>query len=159
MSALLRKIAYHILTDKDSDILTQLENIESVSQANSYAITFEGENLVVNEKYRYSDTVYTHEEEYETEVAGLPYMEDYDEGERFTGFELRVFLAENPNLVAEVDQKRRDNIGKIAELNKEVGRLIDEMTELAEEANIDVTINLGQHGSLDPNSDWDSSRC
>lgn len=153
----LRKIAYDILTAKDNTLKDQLDNIETI-QHNPYEVNFYGENLKV-ERTGYRGQVHVYDQEFDTEIEGLPYLGDYDEGERFTGEELRTFLAENPNLVAQVDQKRRDNIGKIAELNKEVGRLIDEMTELAEEANIDVTIDLGQHGSLDVNSDWDSSRC
>lgn len=155
----LRKIAYHILTDKHSNIAEQLANIESVKQTSTYGVLFEGENLSVVQKYSWSDKEYKDEGEYATAIAGLRYMEDYEEEEEFTGEQLRALIAKEPDLIANVEKARRENIGKIAELNKEVGRLIDEMTELAEEANIDVTINLGQHGSLDPNSDWQSSRC
>ncbi|MEK0311657.1 hypothetical protein OC704_02540 [Sweet potato little leaf phytoplasma] len=153
----LRKIAYAILTAKDNTLKDQLDNIETI-QHNPYEVNFAGENLTV-ERVGYRGQVHTYEEEFDTEIGGLPYLGDYDEGERFTGEQLRVLIAKEPDLVANVEQARRDNIGKIAELNKEVGRLINEMTQLAEEANVDVTINLGQHGSLDPNSDWDASRC
>lgn len=153
----LRKIAYDILTAKDNNLKDQLDNIETI-QHHPYEVNFYGENLKV-ERIGYRGQVHTYEEEFDTEIGGLPYLGEYDEGEEFTGEQLRALIAKEPDLVANIEKARRENIGKIAELNKEVGRLINEMTQLAEEANVDVTINLGQHGLLDPNSDWDSSRC
>lgn len=153
----LRKIAYDILTAKDNTLKDQLDNIETI-QCNPYEVNFAGENLKV-EYIGYRGQVEIYEEEFDTEIVGLPYLGEYDEGESFTGDQLRALLAKEPDLVANIDKAKRENVGKIAELNKQIAALINEMTKLAEEANIGVTINLGQHGSLDPNSDWDSSRC
>lgn len=152
----LRKIAYAILTEKDDNLKDQLESIELISR-NNYEITFSGENLEVKAA-GWRGEVYDYSKEYTTEIEGLPYLEEYEE-EEYTGENLRAVIGAEPDLVANIEKARRENIGKIAELNKEVGRLINEMTQLAEEANVDVTINLGYHGSLDPNSDWASSRC
>lgn len=154
----LRKIAYDILTAKDNNLKDQIDKIESLDIRNRWEVEVSGEEL--SGRYvGWKGEITYFEEEYGFEVDGLPYMEEYDEGESFTGDQLRALLAKEPDLVANIEKAKRDNVGKIAELNKQIAALINEMTELAEEANLDVTINLGQHGSLDVNSDWDSSRC
>lgn len=154
----LRKIAYDILTAKDNNLKEQIDKIESIDIRNSWEVEVSGEELSVRH-VGWKGEITHYEEEYSFEVDGLPYMEEYDEGESFTGDKLRALLAKEPDLVANIEKAKRENVGKIAELNKQIAALINEMTELAEEANLDVTIDLGQHGSLDPNSDWDSSRC
>lgn len=158
MSKTLRKIAYDILIAKDNNLKDQIDKIESIDVRNSWEVEVSGEELSVR-YVGWKDEITHYEEEYTFEVDGLPYVEEYDEGESFTGDQLRALLAKEPDLVANIDNAKRDNVGKIVELNKQIAALINEMTELAEEANLEVTIDLGQHGSLDVNSDWDSSRC
>lgn len=93
------------------------------------------------------------------EVSGLSYLDEYESGETITKEEYEAFMAANPNFYQEMLARRPSLIREIARLNKVVGTTIDEMTKLADEAGIELTINLGQHGSLDPQSDWNSSRC
>ena len=125
-----------------------------VTQQSTYCIEFDAP------VYRY--TSYTGAEHIYSEmddVSGLPFMEEYDDGETITKEEYVAYMEANPNFYADMIARRPFLIQEIARLNALVASTIDEMTALAEEAGVEVTINLGQHGSLDPNSDWDSSRC
>lgn len=132
------------------------EGCESVIHDNNYEVEFEGSSYI-GKDYNGNDREYPHA--VNIEGYGLPYIEEYCEGDTVTREEYEAFVAANPNFYEQVQQAKQVNVAKIAELNKEVGKLINEITTLAEEAGIDIYINLGQHGSLDPNSDWDSSRC
>lgn len=103
----------------------------------------------------------TEPEEYEefNDVEGLPWIDDYDSGDTVTREEFEEWILANPTWFEDMQEAAKRNTGRIAELNKQVAALIDEMTELAEEAGIELEIDLGQHGSLDPDSDWNASRC
>lgn len=95
----------------------------------------------------------------EVGFSGMPYVEEYDDGERVTKAEYEAFINANPNWYEDMQARRPFLIQEIARLNKVIASTIDEMTTLAEEAGVEVCIDLGQHGGLSPNSDWDSSRC
>lgn len=97
--------------------------------------------------------------ELEFEDGGAPDNDKCDEDVYVTREEYEEFLKNWPEFKAKREAAAKVNIGKIADLNKQVADLIDQMTELADEAGIDLVIDLGKHGSLDPESDWDSSRC
>lgn len=129
------------------------EPANSLTQACSNYIEFDVE---VEMKSHWSDRVYM-DDSYE--IENLTHLNWDDEGETITKEEYNQWLADNPNWYEEMMKARQVNIAKIAELNKQIGEMIDQMTELAEEAGLDVSIDLGQHGNLDPNSNWDSSNC
>ena len=98
--------------------------------------------------------------EYEDfEVEGLAYMEEYDDGESITKEEYLQFMQDNPTYLQDLPGRQAAVTAEIARLNKKVGAMIDQMTELAESVALDFSIDLGKNGSLDLNSDWDSSRC
>ena len=109
-------------------------------------------------KLTYGGDIY--EDCYLEDQEHLPYLSEWDSGETITREEYEEWLAANPNWYEIMMEKRKINMVKIAELNKQVGNMIDEITALAEEACLEINIDLGQHGSLDPNSsDWLESRC
>lgn len=94
------------------------------------------------------------------DVEHLPYKSEYDCSDNITKEEFDEWLAENPNWYEELQAARQKNAARIAELNTQIAANIDELTALSEEAGLPVNIDLGQHGSLDPNSsDWLESRC
>jgi hypothetical protein len=96
----------------------------------------------------------------ELEMDDLPFMEEYDEdGDIITRAEFEAFIAADPDWYNTMMTKRPVIVDRIAELNGQVAALINEMGELAEEAGIELEIDLGNYGGLNPNSDWDSSRC
>lgn len=129
------------------------EKATEVTQVSAWTVEFDEEVIT----YRYSDgRSFTTSE---LEIEGLPYIEDYETGDTITKEEYENFMAEHPTFYADMMARRPELVKKIAELNKQVGALVNEITALAEEAGVEVVINLGQHGELDPNSDWDSSRC
>ena len=82
---------------------------------------------------------------------------DYYNGDVYiTREEYEEFFKAWPEFKVKRAEAAKVNVGKIADLNRQVALLIDEMTELAEEAGVDLYIDLGQHGCLDPSSDWQS---
>jgi hypothetical protein len=94
------------------------------------------------------------------DIEHLPYKSEYDCPDTITKEEFDEWLAENPKWYEDLQNARQKNAARIAELNKQIAANIDELTALSEEAGLPVNIDLGQHGSLDPNSsDWLESRC
>jgi hypothetical protein len=95
------------------------------------------------------------------EVDGeLPYLDEYDEGEEVTREEFFAFIAERPNFVAEIEEKRKENMGKIAELNKVAYNAVEQAMTLSHEAGLPYTCSMPAGvADLDENSDWASSRC
>lgn len=130
------------------------EPATEVVQASSYCFEFDAD--VYNyTNYRGEATAIN---EYEWE-DGMPYLDEYDTGDTITKEEYEAFVAANPTWYEDMIARRPFLVQEIARLNKVIATTIDEMTELAEEAGVEVFIDLGQHGGLNPNSDWDSSRC
>lgn len=130
------------------------EPATEVQQASSYCFEFD-ECVYEYTNYR-GEKHSLSEYEYED---GMPYLEEYDTGDTITKEEYEAFVAANPTWYEDMIQRRPFLVAEIARLNKVIAATIDQMTALAEEAGVEVSIDLGQHGSLDPNSDWDSSRC
>lgn len=130
------------------------EPATKVTQTSNYAFTFD-EPVYHYTNYR-GEAVSTDDYEYED---GMPYVEEYDEGDTITKEEYEAFIAANPTWYEDMLERRPFLVQEIARLNKVIATTIDEMTALANEAGVDVYIDLGQHGGLNPDSDWDSSRC
>lgn len=90
----------------------------------------------------------------------LKYKEEYDDSEEVTRDEYFAFVEANPNFVADMEEKRKTNIGRIAELNKIAYDAVDEAIKLSHEAGLPYTCSMPSSvADLDENSDWDSSRC
>lgn len=109
----------------------------------------------------YGVTFYDEEDD-ELDEAGidnLPKFDEWDGGETVTKEEFDAFMLAHPTLREDYGLRAEASKVKRAELNEQIGSLIDELTTLCQEGNVDVSINLGQHGSLDPDSDWNDSRC
>lgn len=89
------------------------------------------------------------------------YMNEYDDRQEVVTFkEYSLFLDAHPNWEQELDKLAETNMALIAEKNKQIAALVDEVTELADAAGLDLQIDVGQHGSLDPyGSRWNSSMC
>lgn len=99
-------------------------------------------------------------DEVELEFNNLPYVEEYDEGDTISAQEYQDFVSKNPNWKEELAAKEVTNMALIAEKNKQIAALIDEVTALAEEAGLELEIDVGQHGTLDPyGARWNSSMC
>lgn len=129
------------------------EGATEVQQVNSWAVEFDADVIT----YHYHGGGSRTSSEYE--LDGLPYLGEWDTGDTVTKEEYEAFMQANPTFYTDMIERRPFLVQEIARLNKQVGALIDEMTKLADEAGVEVNIDLGQHGSLDPNSDWDASRC
>lgn len=130
------------------------EPATEVTQNSNYELEFDAP-VYKYTNYR-GEKIETGEYEWED---GMPYVEEYDTGDTVTKEEYIAFVAKNPNWYEDMLARRPFLVQEIARLNKVVGATIDEMTALAEEAGVELYINLGQHGGVNPNSDWDSSRC
>lgn len=90
----------------------------------------------------------------------LKYKEEYDDSEEVTRDEYFAFVEANPNFVAELEAKRKVNIGRIAFLNKVAYDAVDEAIKLSHESGLPYTCSMPSSvADLDENSDWDASRC
>ena len=90
----------------------------------------------------------------------LKYAEEYDDRDEVTRDEYFAFVEANPNFVSDLEEKRKTNIGRIAELNKIAYDAVDEAIKLSHEAGLPYTCSMPNSvANLDENSDWDSSRC
>jgi hypothetical protein len=88
------------------------------------------------------------------------YIEEYDEGESCTRAEFFTFMEANPTYVSDVKGKRQDAVKRIAELNQIAYDAVLEASKVA--ASVDLPYYCAMPAGmpdLDPNSDWDSSRC
>lgn len=130
------------------------EPATEVQQVSSYGLEFDAPVYTYT---RYNGEVRT-TGEYEWD-DGLPFIEEYDTGDTITKEEYVAFITANPTWYEDMLARRPFLVQEIARLNKIVGTTIDEMTALAEEAGVELYIDLGTHGRLNPDSDWDSSRC
>ena len=90
----------------------------------------------------------------------LKYVGEYDDSEEVSRAEYFAFVEENPNFVADLEAKRKTNVGRITELNKIAYDAVDEAIKLSEEAGLPYTCSIAYSvAHLDRNSDWDSSSC
>lgn len=127
------------------------------SREHNSEVTFEGWEYNYKSPYGYGEWEAT----VSFDVDGkLPYLEDYEAGEEVTREEFFEFIEEHPNFIAEIEAKRKENMGKIAELNKIAYDAVEHAMKLSSEAGIPYTCSMPAGvADLDENSDWNSSRC
>lgn len=88
------------------------------------------------------------------------HIEEWDAGESCTREEFFTFIESEPTFAKDLLQKRKDVIGRIAELNKIAYNAVEEAIKLSEEVGLPYTCSMPSGvADLDANSDWDSSRC
>lgn len=143
------------ITDEDGEVLTATR----VYQYGSYTLEFD--EPVWPYSYRGSEVEYTTEID---DVEGLPHQNPYysDEGDSVTREEYEAYVlatvgGDHSKLAGYFADLVRTNVAKIAELNEQVGKLVDQIADLAYEAGIPAEIDLGGRGSLDLDGPWDSS--
>lgn len=134
------------------------EPAEQVTQTSTYTLTFD-EPVYSYVHWRTKETTLT--EEFE-DVSGMPYLNEYNEGETVTREQYEEFVkqvvgGDHSKLSAYFDNISRINTAKIAELNKQVGELVNQIADLAAEAGLPAEVDLGNRGSLDLDGPWDSS--
>jgi len=121
-------------------------------QTSTYSVYFDEQ--VVPSSWRGEITLYR-----ELELDNLPFIKEYDTGDTITKEQYEDFTAKNPNFYAELKAYQPEARVEMKGLNEKICAIITEMDKIADRAGIPLNINLGPYGSLDPNSDWDSSRC
>lgn len=128
------------------------EDAEEVTQDNS-EVTIDGWEV----KSRYSERMV----DFSLDCEGdFKYLEEYDGAESCTREEFFTFIETNPTFAKDLLQKRKDVVGRIAELNKIAYDAVEEAIKLSEEVGLPYTCSMpGGVADLDANSDWDSSRC
>lgn len=118
----------------------------------SYSISFNEPCLP------YNDGLYEDIED----VEGLPWCDEYSNNGEVTHQEYVDFI----NNVVGGDVSRlgdyfengtRAAVQEINKINKEIAKLVDRMVELSEPLGLEVTVDLGERGTLDLNGPWDSS--
>lgn len=97
--------------------------------------------------------------DFEIDVDGRLKYDEWD-AESVTREEYFAFVEANPNFVKELQERRRKNVGRIAELNKIAYDAVDEAIKLSHEAGLPYTCSMpASVADLDENSDWDASSC
>lgn len=87
-------------------------------------------------------------------------LEEYDDGESCTREEFFAFMEKNPTYVTDVKAARQDAVKRIAELNKIAYDAVQEASNLADSVDLPYFCRMpAGMPDIDPNSDWDSSRC
>lgn len=134
------------------------EAASSVRQVGNYTLEFD-EPVYEYTHWRTKELTLTSELE---DVEGLPFIGEYGEGETVTRKEYEEFIqqvvgGDASKLKEYFAEKQRENVVKIAELNEQVGELVNQIAELAAEAGLPAEIDLGNRGSLDLDGPWDSS--
>lgn len=88
------------------------------------------------------------------------YIEEYDNDQTCTREEFFTFMENNPTYVAEIKAARQDAVKRIAELNQIAYDAVLEASEIAESVALPYFCAMpAGMPNIDPNSDWDSSRC
>lgn len=128
------------------------------TQTSNYTLSF-NEAVLPYTHWRTKELCYMEELE---DVEGLPFVGEYNEGETISKQEYEEFLqsvvgGDASKLSSYFETKVRENVGKIADLNKQVGVLVNQIAALSYEAGIPVSVDLGNRGSLDLDGPWDSS--
>lgn len=129
-----------------------------VTQTSSMTLSFD-ESVFSYTHYRTGEVNF---HECLEDVEGLPYVGEWDEGETITKEEYEEYLqkvvgGDHTKLTHYFEQKTRENLAKISDLNDQVGKLVNEIAKLSAEAGIEATIDLGHRGSLELDGPWDSS--
>lgn len=98
---------------------------------------------------------------FEIDVDGrMKSVDEWQDGEKVTREEYFAFVEANPNFLTDLAERRRKNVGRIAELNKIAYDAVDEAIKLSHEAGLPYTCTMPSSvADLDENSDWDASRC
>lgn len=87
-------------------------------------------------------------------------LEEYDDGLTATREEFFAFMEKNPTYVADVKNKRQEVVARIAELNQIAYDAVQEASKLADSVDLPYFCRMpAGMPDIDPNSDWDSSRC
>lgn len=87
-------------------------------------------------------------------------LEEYDDGLTATREEFFAFMEKNPTYVADVKAQRQEVVARIAELNQIAYDAVLEASKLAGSVDLPYFCRMpADMPDLDPNSDWDSSRC
>jgi hypothetical protein len=142
------------LTEEDGEVIVPTR----CTQTGNYTLSFD-EAVFPFIHWRTKELDYMEELE---DVEGLPFVGEYGEGETITKAEYEEFLqtvvgGDASKLSAYFEAKVRENTAKIAELNEQVGVLVDQIAALSYEAGLPVSVDLGNRGSLDLDGPWDSS--
>ncbi|MND52507.1 hypothetical protein D3C80_435240 [compost metagenome] len=147
------------LVDEDGDVLVA----SKVTQYGNHTLQFD-EPVWPYQHYRTKEIDYVEEVE---DVDGLPWLEspsgwggtegDTVTREEYEAFVQRVVGGDYSKLEEYFANGEREALKQIAQLNVEVGELVNKIVDIAEPFGIDVSINLGYRGSLDLNGPWDSS--
>lgn len=132
---------------------------ESVRQYGNYTLTFD-EAVWPYVGYRSNELEYSEDIE---DVGGLPWLGNYggEDGDSLTKAEYEEWVAVNVpqgmSLASFFEKSDREAAAKIAELNEQVGKLVDQMVAIADATGLPFSVNLGARGSLDLDGPWDSS--
>lgn len=131
------------------------------------AVKFEEEKIDYTQWPEDSDA---EQNNYEVEIDGwdvelccegdFKYQDEYDDSESCTREDFFDFIEKNPTFGKDILSKRKDVIGRIAELNKAAFDAVEEAIKLSEGVGLPYTCSMPSGvADLDANSDWDSSRC
>lgn len=132
------------------------------------AVKFEEEKIDYTQWPEDAETA--EQNNYEVEIDGwdvclecegdFKYQDEYEDSETATRDEFFSFIENNPTYGKDILDKRKDVIGRIAELNKIAYDAVEEAIKLSEEVGLPYTCSMPNGvADLDANSDWDSSRC
>lgn len=96
------------------------------------------------------------------DVYGLPWLGEYGDWEVVTHREYLEFVnsvvggdvSKLKEYFADGEQRA---VKEIAEINKQIAALVNRMVELSDPYGLEVTVDLGDRGTLDLNGPWDSS--
>lgn len=140
------------LEEKKVDFTQWPEDAEYVTQDN-YEVTIDGWEGPFGYKGQICDLSLECEGEFK-------YIEEWNDGKSCTREDFFSFIKENPTFAKDLLQKRKDVIGRIAELNNTAFTAVEEAIKLSEEVGLPYTCSMPAGvADLDANSDWDSSRC
>lgn len=146
--------AWPTLTAENGEVIVPAR----CTQTSNYTLSFD-EPVFPFVHWRTKELDYMEDVE---DVCGLPFIGEYGEGETITKEEYEEFIqavvgGDASKLYGYFQTKERENTAKIAELNVQVGKLVNQIAELSYEAGLPVNIDLGNRGSLDLDGPWDSS--
>jgi hypothetical protein len=119
----------------------------------NYEVTIEGWEGPFDYKGRVCD--------FSIECEGdFKHIEEWDSGETCSREDFFTFIEANPTYAKDLIAKRKDVIGRIAELNKVAYDAVEEAIKLSHEVGLPYFCAMpASVADLDENSDWDSSRC
>jgi len=128
------------------------EDAEVVTQDN-YEVTIEGWEGLYGYKGTIADMSFDCEGDFK-------YIEEYNDSEICTRGEFFTFIEANPTYAKDILRKRKNIVGKIAELNKVAYNAVEEAMKLSDEVGLPYACSMPSGvADLDENSNWDSSTC